>query len=145
MSILHLITLQIYSQPVFATVERWFRGRHPNSRLLSNHYSFKVPLLGAAVFRFNLFSLCFRSTYVISTTAIAIIFPYFNSVLGLLGGLNFWPIAFYFPLEMYFVQKKTRAWSREWVILRGFSIFCLFISAAGFVGSLEKIINAKFG
>jgi hypothetical protein len=80
---------------------------------------------------------------VISTTGLAILFPYFNQVLGVLGGINFWPLAIYFPVEMYFVQKKIEAWSTQWIVLRIFSCACFLITMMGFIGSFEGIIRAK--
>ncbi|KAI8007045.1 putative amino acid permease 7 [Camellia lanceoleosa] len=52
------------------------------------------------VFKLNVLQLCFRTTYVASTIGIALLFPYFNDVLGVLGALNFWPLAIYFPVEI---------------------------------------------
>eukprot|EP00261_Vitis_vinifera_P015994 XP_010644647.1 PREDICTED: probable amino acid permease 7 isoform X3 [Vitis vinifera] len=140
--ILHLVGgYQVYSQPVFAFVERWVTRKFPNSGFVNKFYTLKLPLLPA--FQMNLLRICFRTTYVISTTGIAMIFPYFNQVLGLLGALNFWPLAIYFPVEMYLVQKKIGAWTRTWIILRTFSLVCLLVSILTLVGSVEGIISAK--
>jgi len=79
----------------------------------------------------------------VSTTVIATVFPYFNQVLGLLGALNFWPLAIYFPVEMYFVQNKIEAWTRKWVVLRTFSFVCFLVSIVGLIGSIEGIVSAK--
>lgn len=142
--VLHLVGgYQIYSQPVFAFVERWFTRKYPSSGFVNNFYTFKLPLLPPL--RVNSLRLCFRTAYVASTTAIAIIFPYFNEVLGVLGALNFWPLAIYFPVEMYFVQKKIGAWTRKWVVLRTFSFICLLVTIIGLIGSIEGLISAKLG
>lgn len=71
------------------------------------------------------------------------LFPYFNSVLGILGALNFWPLTIYLPIEMYFKQKKVSAWTRDWILLQAFSCFCLLLTVIGFIGSLEEVIIAK--
>ncbi|KAG7958011.1 hypothetical protein I3843_11G204000 [Carya illinoinensis] len=140
--VLHLVGgYQIYCQPVFAFVERWAMKKYPNSSFVNNFYTFKLPLLPG--FQWNLLRLCFRTAYVISTTALAMLFPYFNQVLGLLGALNFWPLAIYFPVEMYFVQKKIGAWTRQWIVLRIFSFVCFLVTVVGFIGSLEGLISAK--
>jgi len=44
---------------------------------------------------------------VVSTTGIAILFPLFNDMLGVIGAVKFWPLVVYFPVEMYIVQKKS--------------------------------------
>ncbi|KAL6179199.1 hypothetical protein ACLB2K_050715 [Fragaria x ananassa] len=112
--VLHLVGgYQVYSQPVFAVAERWFSKKYPNSAFVNNFYSFKIPMFPR--FQVNPFRLCFRTVYVISTTRIAMLFPYFNQVLGVLGALNFWPLAIYFPVEMYFVQKKIGTWTKKWI------------------------------
>lgn len=72
------------------------------------------------------------------------LFPYFNAVLGVLGALNYWPLAIYFPVQMYFVQKKIGAWTRKWVILQSFSLVCLLVCTVALVGSVEELVSEKF-
>ncbi|KAI5572203.1 hypothetical protein POPTR_011G167200v4 [Populus trichocarpa] len=142
--VLHLVGgYQLFSQPVFEFAERWFSEKFPSNGFVNKFYNFKLPLLPS--FQINLFRICFRTAYVVSTTAVAAVFPYFNQVLGLLGALNFWPLAIYFPVEMYFVQNKIEAWTRKWIVLRTFSLACLLVSIVGLIGSIEGIISAKFG
>jgi hypothetical protein len=66
-------------------------------------------------------------------------------VLALLGALNFWPLAIYFPVEMYFIQRKVPRWSTRWVVLQGFSALCLLVSAFALVGSVQGVISQKLG
>ncbi|XP_061337573.1 probable amino acid permease 7 [Gastrolobium bilobum] len=132
---------QIYSQPTYSAVDRWCSRKYPNSGFVNNFYQLKLPLLPA--FRLNMFRICFRTAYVISTTGLAILFPYFNEVLGVLGALSFWPLAIYFPVEMYFVQKKIEAWSTKWIVLRTFSFVCFLVTVVSLAGSLEGIISEK--
>ncbi|CAK8565829.1 unnamed protein product [Lathyrus sativus] len=140
--IIHLVGgYQIYSQPIYSTADRWCAKKYPNSGFVNDFHRVKLPLLPA--FEINLFRFCFRTTYVISTTGLAILFPYFNQVLGVLGAINFWPLAIYFPVEMYFVQKKIGAWTRKWIVLRIFSFACFLVTVVGFVGSIEGIISEK--
>ncbi|KAK7289656.1 hypothetical protein RIF29_03461 [Crotalaria pallida] len=140
--IVHLVGgYQIYCQPIYNAADRWCSRRFPNSGFVNNFHKVKLPLLPA--FHINLFRFCFRTTYVISTAGLAILFPYFNQVLGVLGAINFWPLAIYFPVEMYFVQKKIGAWTRKWIVLRTFSFVCFLVTVMGLVGSLEGIIREK--
>ncbi|XP_076903142.1 putative amino acid permease 7 [Bidens hawaiensis] len=140
--IVHLVGgYQLYSQPVFACADRWSTEKYPNSQLLNSFHEIKLPLL--PVFRFNVFRLCFRTAYVATTTGVALVFPYFNEVLGVLGGLNLWPLAIYFPVEMYIVQRKVEAWSRKWVLLQIFSGVLMVVSAVALVGSVAGLIEAK--
>ncbi|KAK2640048.1 hypothetical protein Ddye_027843 [Dipteronia dyeriana] len=141
--VLHLVgAYQIYSQPVFAFGERWFTKKFPTSRFVNNFYTFKnIPPLPPL--KINLLRVCFRTAYVASTTAVAMIFPYFNDVLGVLGALSFWPLAIYFPVEMYMVQNKIDSWTRKWIVVRTFSLFCLFVTIISLVASIEGLISAK--
>lgn len=142
--VIHLIGgYQIYSQPVFASMERWAVKKYPESRFVNKFY--RIKLLGLPSFQMNLFNLCCRTIYVASTTAVAMIFPYFNQVLGVLGALNFWPLTIYFPVEMYFVQNNIAPWTRKWIILRTFSCICLIITLLCLIGSVQGLISAKLG
>ncbi|CAN6450470.1 unnamed protein product [Victoria cruziana] len=140
--VLHLIGgYQVYSQPVFAFMERWLSSKYPNQGFINKFYTIKIPCLPP--YRTNFFRICFRTAYVASTTGIAMLFPYFNEVLGVLGALNFWPLAIYFPVQMYFVQKKVRRWSQKWVVMQSFSLICLSVSLFSLVGSIEGLISEK--
>ncbi|KAI8014913.1 putative amino acid permease 7 [Camellia lanceoleosa] len=139
----HLVgSYLLYSQPVFAIVERWAAEKYPNSGFVNNNYILKIPLLPA--FRSNLFRLCFRTTYVASTTSVAIIFPYFNQVLGVAGTLTAWPLDVYFPVEMYITQKNVGRWTRKWIVLRVYSIIYLLVTTFALIGSVGGLISAKF-
>ncbi|XP_065859098.1 probable amino acid permease 7 [Euphorbia lathyris] len=140
--VLHLLGgYQVYSQPVFATIEKWYARRYPENEFINKEYSLKLPLFPA--FRLNSFRLCFRTAYVVSTTAIAMVFPYFNEVIGLMGALNFWPLTIYFPVRMYLRQRKIEAWTVKWVMLQVFSIVVFCVAAFALVGSVEGVISAK--
>uniref|UniRef100_A0A453C6P8 Amino acid transporter transmembrane domain-containing protein n=1 Tax=Aegilops tauschii subsp. strangulata TaxID=200361 RepID=A0A453C6P8_AEGTS len=134
---------QVYSQPIYQFADRHFAERYPGSGFVNDFHTVKVPLLPP--YRVNLLRVCFRTAYVASTTAVAIFFPYFNEILALLGALNFWPLAIYFPVEMYFIQRKVPRWSTRWLLLQGFSTVCLLISAFALVGSIQGVISQKLG
>ncbi|PSR96428.1 Amino acid permease [Actinidia chinensis var. chinensis] len=140
--VIHLVGgYQIFSQPVFAAAERLIAKKLPNNGFVNNTYSIKLPML--LVLELNLLRLCFRTAYVASTTGIALLFPYFNQVLGVLGAHNFWPLAIYCPVEMYIVQRKIRAWSRMWVVLQSFKAVCLLVTIMAFVGSVEGLVSSN--
>ncbi|XP_043810585.1 probable amino acid permease 7 isoform X2 [Manihot esculenta] len=140
--VLHLLGgYQVYSQPVFATIEKWFADKYPNSEFINHNFSIKLPFLPA--FGLNLFRVCFRTAYVVSITVISIIFPYFNQVIGVLGALNFWPLTIYFPVEMYLRQRNVEAWTTKWIMLRAFSFLVFFLALFALIGSVEELISAK--
>ncbi|GMP66391.1 hypothetical protein CsSME_00026766 [Camellia sinensis var. sinensis] len=113
----------------------------PDNEFVNNVYTIKLPML--PVFKLNLLRLCFRTTYVASTTGIALLFPYFNDVLGVLGALNFWPLAIYFPAQMYLRQRNIKAWTRMWVVFQAFRAVCLVVPIVASVGSMEGLITTK--
>ncbi|KAF8715043.1 hypothetical protein HU200_005695 [Digitaria exilis] len=142
--ILHLLGgYQVYSQPIFQFVDRYFAEQFPDSGFVNDFHTVQLPCLPP--WRVNLLRVCFRTLYVASTTAVAVAFPYFNEVLALLGALNFWPLAIYFPVEMYFIQRNVPRWSTRWLVLQSFSVVCLLVSAFALVGSIEGLITQKLG
>lgn len=140
--VLHLVGgYQVYSQPLFAVIENWIAVKYPDNRFLNKNLTYKFPWLPG--FQLNLLRLCFRSIYVVSTTAIAVMFPYFNQAIGLVGGFGFWPLTVYFPVEMYFKQKNIEAWTIKWIMLRAFSVICFLVTAFALIGSAEGLMSAR--
>ncbi|KAM0044265.1 putative amino acid transporter, transmembrane domain-containing protein [Helianthus debilis subsp. tardiflorus] len=142
--VLHLVGgYQIYSQTLFALVERWYTDKYPESILTRDIPNIKVSFWPE--FRLTRLRLCFRTTYVVLTVAVAVLFPYFNEVLAFSGSIIFWPLTIYFPVEMYFVHKKVVPWSGKWIVLRLYSSFCLFVTVFTLVGSLQGLVAKRFG
>lgn len=135
------LLVQVYSQPLFGTVENWFRFRFPDSEFVNHTYILKLPLLPA--FELNFLSLSFRTAYVASTTVIAMIFPYFNQILGVLGSIIFWPLTIYFPVEIYLSQSSTVSWTTKWVLLRTFSFFGFLFGLFTLIGCIKGIVTEK--
>ena len=76
----------------------------------------------------------------IFTAVIAMILPFFNSIVGLLGAFSFWPLTVYFPTEMYLVQAKVPKFSLMWIALKLLSGFCLMVTIVAAAGSIEGIV-----
>ncbi|XP_047151809.1 probable amino acid permease 7 isoform X1 [Vigna umbellata] len=141
--ILHLVGgYQMYSQPIYTTADRWCSRRFHESDFANKIYKIKLPLIPG--YDLNPFRLCFRTVYVISTIGIAILFPYFNQVLGVLGAINFWPLTIYFPVEIYLQQRQIGAWTKQWILLRMFSFVCFNVTLVCLVASIQGIISQKF-
>jgi hypothetical protein len=131
--------LQMFSQQIFSFADRCLAAAFPNSAFVSRFYTIRVPGL-AVGYRLNLQRLCFRTAYVASTTGLALLFPYFNEVLG---ALIFWPLAVYLPVEMYCIQRHILPWTPKWVALQVFSAVCFVVGTFAFVGSVEGVISKK--
>ncbi|KAI3810163.1 hypothetical protein L1987_19773 [Smallanthus sonchifolius] len=135
---LHLVGgYQIFSQTLYALAERSYAERYPESAFIKDFHIWEI--------RMNPMRLCFRTSYVVLTTSIGMIFPYFNEAVAFAGSVTFWPLVVYFPVEMYIVRKKVVPWTVRWVLLRIFTILCLFVAIFAFVGSVQGIIAKRFG
>ncbi|VAI60300.1 unnamed protein product [Triticum turgidum subsp. durum] len=132
--VLHLLGgYQLYSQPAFAVVERRFGVE-------AWVVEVELPLLGWRR-RVNVFRLCFRTAYVAAVTAVAVWYPYFNQVVGLIGAFTFWPLDIHFPVQMYLAQNKVAPWTTRWLAIQAFSATCLLVAAFASVGSAVGVFG----
>jgi amino acid permease len=140
--VVHLVAAyQVFCQPIFACVEGWFSHIWPDNKFINKGVPIRIPLCGSC--RVNLLRLCWRTAFVVSTTGIAILFPLFNDVLGILGALNFWPLVVYFPVEMYIAQNKVPRWKLKWSIFQIFSFISLLVTVITAAGSIEGLVKDK--
>lgn len=140
--VIHLLgAYQVFSQPVFAFIEKWVSENCHNSKFVTKEIKIiLIPGITRRPYSLNLFRLVFRTCFVILTTVIAMMLPFFNDVLGIMGAVGFWPLTVYFPMEMYIVHKKIQRWTTKWVLLRVLSLFCLIISILAGVGSIAGVV-----
>uniref|UniRef100_A0A5B7AM45 Putative amino acid permease 3 n=1 Tax=Davidia involucrata TaxID=16924 RepID=A0A5B7AM45_DAVIN len=137
--VIHLVgAYQVYCQPLFAFVEKSASDRFPESKFITKEI--QIPIPGFKSLKFNLFRLVWRSIFVILTTIISMLMPFFNDVAGILGAFGFWPLTVYFPVEMYIAQKKIPKWSTRWLSLQILSVACLIISVAAAAGSFAGVV-----
>ncbi|KAK1418255.1 hypothetical protein QVD17_27398 [Tagetes erecta] len=134
--VVHLLgAYQVLSQPFFGFVETWSKEKWPQNKLVTREFS----MWG---FDVNMLRFVSRTTYVIVTTIIAMIFPFFNEFVGLLGAGTFWPLSVYFPIEMYISQAKIRKYSFTWIWMQILSVACLMVSLVAAVGSTHGLITS---
>lgn len=137
--VIHLVgAYQVYSQPIFAFIEKSAVRRWPDSDFITKE--FNAPIPGLRWFKLNPFRMVWRSTFVVLTTVISMLLPFFNDIVGILGALGFWPLTVYFPIEMYIAQKKIEKRSLRWVCLQMLSIACLVISLMAAAGSIAGVM-----
>ncbi|KAK4340142.1 hypothetical protein RND71_041604 [Anisodus tanguticus] len=86
--------------------------------------------------------LVWRTAYVVFTTILAMLFPFFNDFVGLLGAASFWPLTVYFPIQMYIAQAKIPKYSFTWIWLKILSFVCLIISLLAAAGSVQGLIKS---
>ncbi|KAI3675361.1 hypothetical protein L1987_84950 [Smallanthus sonchifolius] len=134
--VIHLLgAYQIIAPPIYGFIEEWSRKRWPESRLITKYYT----LCGL---EFSLFRLIWRTTYVIVMTLIAMIFPFFNDFVGLLGACTFWPLSVYFPIQMYISQAKIPRLSYAWISMQLISLVCFIVSLLTAAGSTRGLVNS---
>lgn len=137
--VVHLVgAYQVYCQPLFAFVEKWSAKKWSKSNFVTGEYDIPIPFYG--VYQINFFRMVWRTFFVVLTTVIAMLLPFFNDVVGILGAMGFWPLTVYFPVEMYISQKKIGRWTNRWLGLQMLSLACLFVSVAAAVGSFAGVV-----
>ncbi|KAF7834121.1 amino acid permease 4-like [Senna tora] len=139
--VIHLVgAYQVFSQPIFAFIETQASQKWPKI----SHKEIQIPLLipgFSPYYNLNLFRLVWRTLYVILTTVISMLLPFFNDVVGVMGALGFWPLTVYFPVKMYVLKRKIPKWSGRWVCLQLLSLACLVVSSAAVIGSLAGVLS----
>lgn len=138
---IHLIgAYQVFGQPFFSFVETMSSKKWPQSDFVTKERAINIPFWG--VYYFNFFRLVWRTAYVIFTAVMAMIFPFFNNFLGLLGACSFWPLTVYFPIEMHIARTKLRKYSWTWIWLKVLCWTCLVVSLVAAAGSVEGLLQS---
>ncbi|XP_058097715.1 amino acid permease 4-like [Magnolia sinica] len=141
--VLHLLgAYQVYAQPIFASAEKCIASKWPQAEFIHTIYTFRLPFAKATSLSLTLSTLILRSIFIAFATLVAMLFPFFNAILGLLGALSFWPLTVYFPVSMYMVQAKITRGMPKWVLLQGLSFICLAVSLLASIGSVTDIVES---
>ncbi|XP_075522474.1 amino acid permease 8-like [Primulina tabacum] len=138
--VLHLVgAYQVYSQPVFSAVESWAIGRWPNSDFVTKEYGIGSGKNSQCKCSFNLLRLVWRSSFVMLATFLAMMMPFFNDVLALLGAIGYWPLVVYFPIQLHIAKSKIRTRTWSWLGLQLINSVCLVVAVAAACGSIQGI------
>ncbi|RWR78245.1 amino acid permease 8-like protein [Cinnamomum micranthum f. kanehirae] len=138
--VVHLVgAFQVFCQPLFAAVESWTVKKWPNAKFIAREHTITWK---SFKYKFSTLWLLWRTIFIVITTTIAMILPFFNDILALLGAIGFWPLTVYFPVEMYISKKKIRRFTPKWTMLQLLSFICLLVSLAAACGSIEGVIEA---
>ncbi|XP_031382201.1 amino acid permease 6-like [Punica granatum] len=134
----HLIgAYQVFAQPIFGFVEKWSSEQWPENNFINREIPVEIPCCGT--YCINLFRLIWRTVYVIVTALLAMIFPFFNDFLGLIGAASFWPLTVYFPVEMYIARRKMKKYSFTWTWLKILSWVCLVVTLVAAAGAIQGL------
>ncbi|KAK6139054.1 hypothetical protein DH2020_027204 [Rehmannia glutinosa] len=135
---IHLIgAYQVFAQPIFGFVEGRSRQKWPENKFITKEHAVRIPIIGT--YPVNFFRMVWRTVYVIVTALIAMIFPFFNGFLGLIGAASFYPLTVYFPIEMHIAQTKIPKYSFTWIWLKILSWACLIVSLVAAAGSVQGL------
>nr|GLL18317.1 amino acid permease 6-like [Ipomoea trifida] len=138
---IHLVgAYQVFCQPLFSFVELHCKQRYPNSKFITAETAVQLPLVGK--YYVNGFRLVWRTAFVIVTAVVAMILPFFNDFLGLIGAASFYPLTVYFPIEMHIAQAKIRKYSFRWTWLKILSWSCLVVSLVAAAGSIQGLVTS---
>lgn len=139
--IVHLIgAYQVFAQPIFARVESYVSGKYPDAKFINAVYYVRfLPVLPAVPVA--PMKLVLRTVIIMFTTLVAMLLPFFNAVLGLIGALGFWPLSVYFPVAMHVARLKIGRGEGKWWWLQAMSFVCLLISIAASIGSVQDIVH----
>ncbi|XP_062178959.1 amino acid permease 1-like isoform X2 [Phragmites australis] len=136
--VVHLVgAYQVFSQPIFAAVETCAAARWPNAKFITREHT-----VASGKFSFNVFRLTWRTAFVVVSTVLAIVLPFFNDILGFLGAVGFWPLTVYYPVEMYIRQRRIQKYTTRWVALQVLSFLCFLVSLAAAVASIEGVTES---
>ncbi|KAL6841662.1 hypothetical protein ACP4OV_028491 [Aristida adscensionis] len=139
--VVHLVgAYQVFSQPIFAAVETWATARWPDAKFITREHT--VSAAGGRGFGVNAFRLTWRTAFVVVSTVLAIVMPFFNDILGFLGAIGFWPLTVYYPVEMYIRQRRIQKYTTRWVALQVLSFLCFLVSLASAVASIEGVTES---
>ncbi|KAK1276691.1 Amino acid permease 6 [Acorus gramineus] len=144
--VVHLVgAYQVYAQPILTLNERYVASRWPDARFIRAEFAVRAPPFASEtqkpLFRLSLSNLVLRTALVALTTLVAMLIPFFNAVLGLIGAFAFWPLSVYFPVSMHVARAKIGRGSARWVALQGLSAVCLMVSVGAGVGSVADIVS----
>ncbi|KAF6167078.1 hypothetical protein GIB67_041333 [Kingdonia uniflora] len=140
--LLHLIgAYQVYAQVIFKFYENWLSTRVSSTSFFLKVYTLRIPFTESRSLRFTLCKLLLRTLFVVFTTLVGMMLPFFNAVLGLLGSIAFWPLTVYYPVTMYISQAQIKRGSTKWVMLQSLSLVALFVSLISAIGSIADIIE----
>ncbi|KAJ0443088.1 putative amino acid transporter, transmembrane domain-containing protein [Helianthus annuus] len=132
--VIHLLgAFQVIIQPFFAFVENWSREKWPGCKFIEEEY-----IIGK--YNINMFRLTWRTCYVILVAIVAMMFPFFNSFMGLIGSATYWPLTIYFPIEMYISRAKIRTGFFTWIWLKLLTLICLIIALLAAAGSVRGLV-----
>ncbi|XP_031474163.1 amino acid permease 2-like [Nymphaea colorata] len=137
--VIHLIgAYQVFAQPAFALFESLIARAWPST---STAFEFRLPRTQTTV-TISPGRLVFRTLFVAYITVLAMVMPFFNAIMGLLGAVIFWPLTVKFPVSMYMRRENIAKGTSQWYRLQALSMVTLAVSLVAGMGSLAGLGNS---
>lgn len=115
----------------------------PETKLIHTVHTVRLPFANKTrSMKFKFSKIVLRCVLVVITTLVAMMVPFFNAILGLLGALSFWPLTVFFPVIIHITQMKIQKGTRKWLMLHGLSMMCLLVSVFACIGSIADIVTS---
>ncbi|WIA23691.1 hypothetical protein OEZ85_000385 [Tetradesmus obliquus] len=115
---------QVYSQPVFLLIEATIKERTTGEHLA-------VQSVGI------------RIAHVVFVTLVAIMIPFFGSLMGLVGAIAITPTTFLLPPLLWLLYKKPARWSVDWCTNWFLVVVTAIIGTLGTIGAIYGIAEAS--
>jgi amino acid permease len=115
---------QVYTQPIYSLYE---------DRIRSARGGEDMPVL----MQFGL-----RIIYVLLITLVALLIPFFGSLMGLVGAVAITPTTFLLPPLMWVLYKQPAKWSVEWSVNWALVWVTGVLGVLGAIGALYSIAAA---
>ncbi|XP_078182114.1 amino acid permease 8-like [Carex rostrata] len=132
---------QLFAQPLFANLEMRITARWPEAKIVTRVYSITLLCIRRDPINFSLLRLVLRSSIVIITTIVGMALPFFNSIVGMLGALSFWPLTVYFPIKMHIARRDIKKGTTKWILLHILIGVTLLICCAVSVGAGAEMVG----
>lgn len=114
---------QVYTQPVFSLVEAPFKARRTDD--LPTWMAFGM-----------------RVIYVVLCTVVALLIPFFGSLMGLVGAIAVTPTTFLMPPLLWVMYKHPPKWGLDYTINWALVWVTGILGVLGCIGALYSIIEA---
>lgn len=130
MLIIHLIgSYQIFGMPVFNLLEFWYRT------LIEPKFRGSFPIIRRGV------PYLIRPLYIVLTTVLAMIFPYFSPLLGFFGGFAIAPTTYFLPCIIWLKIKKPERWSIDWCFNWGCIVLGVLLMIVASIGGFYVLVQ----
>lgn len=112
--------------------------------LIGSYQIFALPVFTQLEILLKSSSSLIRPMYIVTTTFLAMAFPYFIPLLGFFGGFAIAPTTYFLPCIIWLLIKKPKRWSREWCFNWAFIILGVLFMICATSGGLYVLVKEQY-